>query len=192
MDNAAQAVADSHWFWDRSATGGILIEHGVHFFDVFRQIAGDAVPRHTTDGGRRIRATVEYQSGAWGDFYHDFSLDLRVEQLRATLISEKATAEITGWIPQRLELRALIEDRDADWAQVASKHSQAQFEFSGGVATVVKSVPDRQKTYAAIISGIRQVVRAHRDPSQQPLVTPKDARASLRLAIDAQGLAGHT
>ena len=24
-----------HWFWDRSKSGGIFIEHGVHFFDLF-------------------------------------------------------------------------------------------------------------------------------------------------------------
>ena len=24
-----------HWFWDRSKSGGIFIEHGVHFFDMF-------------------------------------------------------------------------------------------------------------------------------------------------------------
>ena len=24
-----------HWFWDRSRSGGIFIEHGVHFFDLF-------------------------------------------------------------------------------------------------------------------------------------------------------------
>ncbi len=25
----------AHWFWDRSKSGGIFIEHGVHFFDMF-------------------------------------------------------------------------------------------------------------------------------------------------------------
>ena len=24
-----------HWFWDRAKSGGIFIEHGVHFFDLF-------------------------------------------------------------------------------------------------------------------------------------------------------------
>src|SRR6266481_8270239 len=24
-----------HWFWDREKSGGIFIEHGVHFFDMF-------------------------------------------------------------------------------------------------------------------------------------------------------------
>ena len=24
-----------HWFWDRSKSGGIFVEHGVHFFDLF-------------------------------------------------------------------------------------------------------------------------------------------------------------
>ena len=24
-----------HWFWDRAKSGGIFVEHGVHFFDLF-------------------------------------------------------------------------------------------------------------------------------------------------------------
>ena len=28
-------LGPGHWFWDRSKSGGIFIEHGVHFFDLF-------------------------------------------------------------------------------------------------------------------------------------------------------------
>ena len=30
-----------HWFWDRAKSGGIFIEHGVHFFDMLMWIFGD-------------------------------------------------------------------------------------------------------------------------------------------------------
>src|SRR5438132_2066750 len=30
-----EPLGPEHWFWDRSKSGGIFIEHGVHFFDMF-------------------------------------------------------------------------------------------------------------------------------------------------------------
>src|SRR5258708_22501531 len=32
-----------HWFWDRSKSGGIFVEHGVHFFDMFEGWLGPGV-----------------------------------------------------------------------------------------------------------------------------------------------------
>src|SRR5690606_14636556 len=29
-----------HWFWDPAQSGGIWVEHGVHFFDAFAWVAG--------------------------------------------------------------------------------------------------------------------------------------------------------
>ncbi len=33
-DAADEGLAPGHWFWDRAASGGIFVEHGVHFFDL--------------------------------------------------------------------------------------------------------------------------------------------------------------
>ena len=49
-----------HWFWDRSKSGGIFVEHGVHFFDLFagwlgpgrsRRRSVDCVPALAADRG---------------------------------------------------------------------------------------------------------------------------------------------
>jgi predicted dehydrogenase len=32
---ADEGLPAEHWFWDRAKSGGIFIEHGVHFFDLF-------------------------------------------------------------------------------------------------------------------------------------------------------------
>src|SRR4051812_1566899 len=34
-DASDENLPPDHWFWDRSASGGIFVEHGVHFFDLF-------------------------------------------------------------------------------------------------------------------------------------------------------------
>jgi predicted dehydrogenase len=33
-DAADEGLGPRHWFWDRSVSGGIFVEHGVHFFDL--------------------------------------------------------------------------------------------------------------------------------------------------------------
>ena len=32
-DAADESLPRDHWFWDESVSGGIFVEHGVHFFD---------------------------------------------------------------------------------------------------------------------------------------------------------------
>ena len=193
LDNGAQLVPDNHWFWDRSISGGILVEHGVHFFDVFRRIVGDAEARWTVDQGKRILAEVEYAAGGWGTFYHDFSLDLRVESLQATLIFEAGAAHLLGWIPEHLRIRALTDGRSAEWRTIEAEFPgcRLRLEDHQEVASIEYDLPDRRNEYLkAVARGMLQVARAHRDPAVPPEVTPADARESLRLALSAQSI-GH-
>ena len=46
-----------HWFWDRAKSGGIFIEHGVHFFDMFAGWLGPGRwwPRSEAFGRARCR-----------------------------------------------------------------------------------------------------------------------------------------
>jgi predicted dehydrogenase len=192
LDSGAQSVPDNHWFWDRSISGGILVEHGVHFFDVFRRIVGEAQARWTVDQEKRILAEVEYLEGGWGTFYHDFSIDLRAEGLQATLVFETGTAQLLGWIPEHLAIRALTNGRAATWKTIAEEYSGCQItlEDTDEVATIEYDLPDRQNEYMkATVRGMIQVARAHRDPGSVPEVTPVDALESLRLALSAQSIA---
>ena len=47
VENYAQdeSLHPNHWFWNREISGGILVEHAVHFFDVVQWCAGSA-PAH--------------------------------------------------------------------------------------------------------------------------------------------------
>jgi predicted dehydrogenase len=192
LDNGAQATPAGHWFWDRSKSGGILVEHGVHFFDVFRQISGDSKAVRTVDGGARILAEVEYNSGCWGSVYHDFTLDTRVEHANVAFVFTEGTAEVGGWIPETLEVRAIAPGAQPAWQEVLARHSAAKAQFDGAIVTASMRVGDRRQAYLdAITAGMLQVARAHRHRDFQPDVTPADARASLALAIDAQRIA-HT
>ncbi|MEP6513358.1 MAG: Gfo/Idh/MocA family oxidoreductase, partial [Parafilimonas sp.] len=70
----------NHWFWDESKSGGIFIEHGVHFFDMFSGWLGEGkvvsalqLQRYSVNEkiNDRVQATVLYKEGIV-NFYHGF------------------------------------------------------------------------------------------------------------------------
>jgi predicted dehydrogenase len=196
FDNAAKAVGSEHWFWQETKSGGILVEHGVHFFDIFAKIAGLATPRWTRAEPGRIMTELAYERGAWGTFYHDFSYDPTIEHAIAIVLFTRGQARIDGWIPKVLHLRALA---NADMLQAVVRAQveedqqlnlppiAVQLKEDAQVIELHATIADRRIAYAAAIAaGMRDTLRAHRDPAHTLEVTPEDARASLALALAAQ------
>jgi predicted dehydrogenase len=69
-----------HWFWDIEKSGGIFIEHGVHFFDLFSGWLGKGEVIHSAQWHRqnvvnriidRVQAIVNFPDGPV-NFYHGF------------------------------------------------------------------------------------------------------------------------
>lgn len=186
LQNFAQQMPGDHWFWDRARSGGILVEHGVHFFDAYRRVAGDALhvhglaPRHEA-----VEVTVGYNSGVVGRFYHEFAFPRAVERTLGTFFFERGSVEIEGWIPTAAHLTVLSEPEAlgavlAPWQ--ARVHRQG-----AGVARVTLEFPERQAAYAqGIVAGMRDLIARHRDSGYQMSVTAADARESLALAIAGQ------
>ena len=40
FENFAGDLPAHHWFWNPQLSGGIMVEHGVHFFDIFTHLLG--------------------------------------------------------------------------------------------------------------------------------------------------------
>src|SRR5688572_23114139 len=69
-----------HWFWDRAQSGGILVEHAVHFFDLIASLTDEKPVRvegwsHSRSPGveDRVLASVYYDGGLAATQYHTFS-----------------------------------------------------------------------------------------------------------------------
>ena len=119
VENYAQdeALPQDHWFWDRSLSGGILVEHGVHFFDLINFISGSEVKKvqgwqserneHMVD---KVFANLEYENGLLASFYHSFSRPGIFEDTSIRLSYDLAQIELNGWIPLRGEVTALLND----------------------------------------------------------------------------------
>jgi predicted dehydrogenase len=51
-DAADEGLGPRHWFWDRGISGGIFVEHGVHFFDLVASWLG---PGRVVTASRSVR-----------------------------------------------------------------------------------------------------------------------------------------
>jgi len=187
LQNFAQVLPDDHWMWDTETSGGILVEHGVHFFDAYGQIAGP--PEQVWGSAPRKQAvdvTVDYASGAMGRYYHEFAWSQQVERTHGIMFFERGYVEIDGWIPERVHGR--VEAPAAEFEALARRlaPSLEVREDSGAVSFDVR-FPDRQAAYrSAIVDGMRDVVAKHRAPNHRMVVSAHDARDSLSLALAAR------
>lgn len=119
IENYAQdeALPQDHWFWDKSLSGGILVEHGVHFFDLVNFISGSDVKevqgwQSERDDNRvdKVFANVEYENGLLASFYHSFSRPGIFEETSIRLSYDLAQIELNGWIPINGEIAALLNE----------------------------------------------------------------------------------
>ena len=187
LQNFAQALPGDHWMWDAERSGGILVEHGVHFFDAYGQVAG--APEEvwgTAPRKEAVQVTVRYVSGAIGLYYHEFAWPPQVERTHGIMFFERGYIEIDGWIPGRVHGKV---DAPAAALESVVGHLWPSLEVredSGAVSFDVR-FPDRQAAYqSAIVDGMRDLIAKHRGPSHRMVVSAHDARDSLSLALGAQ------
>ena len=106
---------NQHWFWDEEKSGGIFIEHGVHFFDMFSGWFGEgkflnaitmqsAFNKKITD---RVQATVLYKDG-FVNFYHGFNQPEILDRQEMRLQFEYGEITLYEWIPVKIKLHGIF------------------------------------------------------------------------------------
>ncbi len=114
-----QSLPPEHWFWDRAKSGGIFVEHGVHFFDMFsgwlgagEVVAAQAIPREGTQLEDQVQCTVRYQRGVHVDFYHGFHQPGRLDRQELRLVFERGDVTLHGWVPTQARVHGIAEEGD--------------------------------------------------------------------------------
>ena len=119
FDNFAadEGLSPEHWFWDRAKSGGIFIEHGVHFFDLFEGWLGpgQVVAAHRTlRAGQgfeeQVQCSVRYAGGALVDFHHSFTQPSRLDRQEFRLSFERGDILLEEWVPVRARIRAAVDE----------------------------------------------------------------------------------
>ena len=205
-----------HWFWDKSVSGGIFIEHGVHFFDLYRHWLGpgSVISAHTETRERtgqedRVTCTVRHSNGAVVSHYHGFDQTKPMDRTDHRLVFELGDVFVDGWIPLSLKVDAAVDDEGAERLagllpgceiNTLAKYDERRSLTSGRGRerrvtrrVMVKHTPqsDKQAVYSASASALLadQIARI-RDPAHTRRVTEQDGRDSLALAEAATILAG--
>ena len=119
FDNAAgdEGLSAEHWFWDPAKSGGIFIEHGVHFFDLFEGwlgkgevVSSQRTLRPGSGLEEQVQCSVRYGNGALINFYHGFTQPARLERQEFRLLFERGELTLEEWVPTRLRLRAVVDE----------------------------------------------------------------------------------
>lgn len=109
---------EEHWFWDEEKSGGIFIENGVHFFDLFSGWLGKGEVIHSAQWKRpevgkriidRVQATVNYANGPV-NFYHGFDQSNLIDRLEMKLEFENGDITLYGWVPVKMKIYGLFKN----------------------------------------------------------------------------------
>src|SRR6516225_5441924 len=109
-----------HWFWDRSKSGGIFVEHGVHFFDLFAGWLGRgtvaAAQRSVRPGSsppieEQVQCTVRYGPTTLVNFYHGFHQPGRMDRQELRLLFERGDLTLYDWVPTRYRIHAVADEK---------------------------------------------------------------------------------
>ncbi|MCQ4080902.1 Gfo/Idh/MocA family oxidoreductase [Streptomyces sp. RB6PN25] len=132
-DASDEDLGPDHWFWDPAHSGGIFLEHGVHFFDAARALMGSepqsvqaTAVRRTPDGPVDIVvATAVHPGGTVATHTHSFAHAHRCERQLMRIDYGFAEARVTGWIPTYATVTAWTDDAGADrWQQLPSRAAE--------------------------------------------------------------------
>ncbi|GAB4232173.1 MAG: hypothetical protein Kow00109_04550 [Acidobacteriota bacterium] len=119
LENLAsdENLAPDHWFWAREKSGGIFVEHGVHFFDLFERwlgpgqvIAAARSLRPESLVEEQVQCLVRYGATGLVAMYHGFHQPGRLDRQEIRLVFERGEIRLEEWIPTRLHLLALADE----------------------------------------------------------------------------------
>jgi predicted dehydrogenase len=204
-----------HWFWNRDVSGGIFIEHGVHFFDLFRWWLGEgeilsaqATPRPGTNIEEQVLCTARYGRGVLVSFYHGFHQASRMDRQAFRIVCERGDIRLFEWVPTRVEIdvlateetkraiAALLPDADVRRVEayeglprkVTSRHKA--YEVDGRYAIRGDAGMAKEELYGHVLRGLlSDQIAGARDPAHARRVTENDGLVSLAMAARADALA---
>lgn len=146
FENYAQdeILPPSHWFWDRSLSAGIFVEHGVHFFDLYRQWLGPGRVRWA-EYLTRPGTTQQDRAFCVMDFgdklvthYHGFDQPIRLDRQRHLILCERGDIVVGGWIPLELQVHGMVDDAQKDMLAAA---------LPDATLAILQEFPDTQQRF---------------------------------------------
>jgi len=213
-----EQLPPDHWFWDRGKSGGIFIEHGVHFFDMFagwfgtgEVVAAQRTVRPGTTFEEQMHCTVRYGETVLVNFYHGFHQAERMDRQEMRLVFERGDVTLYEWVPTRVRIHAIAdekavrhiaelfpgarvdvkEDYKAEDRVCHARHKE--LDVSQRFELTSGEGVQKMARYGELLRAIFEDQAAWiRDRSHVRKITEENGRASLAMAVEADRLAhGH-
>ncbi|RPI17548.1 MAG: gfo/Idh/MocA family oxidoreductase [Ignavibacteriae bacterium] len=116
-----EGLSPEHWFWDKEKSGGIFVEHGVHFFDMLDGWTGvkgevqcaQSIIRPGTNIEEQVNCTSKYGDTVLFNFYHGFTQPGRMDRQELRLLFERGDLTLFEWIPTRIKIHALLDEAES-------------------------------------------------------------------------------
>jgi predicted dehydrogenase len=215
--NAAQdeLLPAQHWFWNPAESGGIFVEHGVHFFDLFEWWFGEGeilsahdLSRPHTQFVEQVICTARYGRSTLASFYHGFHQMLRRDRQSWQIVCECGVITMTEWVPTDLHLDAtlneaqlqtvrsilpeataeILEQYSGDQRVAASRHQTRTVDVRASITA--RAGTAKMEVYGDMLrSLLDDQIAAIRDPGHARLVDDRNGLSSLRYALAATHLA---
>ena len=202
-----EKLTPDHWFWDASKSGGIFIEHGVHFFDMFQGWFGKGDLIHALELTRGsivdcVQATVLYDNSPV-NFYHGFNQPKVLDRQELRLQFDRGDITLYEWIPVKIRIHGLFTSAQMDQlmqifpdaivetsdeystpGKVRGKFREIKYDV---LATITSGdISDKMERYEQLVmSMITDQWAWIRDPSHKRIIDETNAVDSLRIAEEA-------
>ena len=205
-----------HWFWDETKSGGIFIEHGVHFFDMFSGWLGNGEVANAVQMQRpgiakrlmdRVQTAVMYPDGIV-NFYHGFDQPKILDRQEIRLLFEHGEITLYEWVPVKMKLHGLVKDTQLTYlreivgdASVIYHHKTTQgnqtvtgrfaaINFDQEITMECGNTSYKQDRYRELlVSMLTDQWNWIKDPTHQRIIDDKNAVESLRTAEQATKIA---
>lgn len=131
-DASDEGLGRNHWFWNRDVSGGIFVEHGVHFFDLVAAWLGAgtvvsaarSVRPHAENAAHeaveeQVCCTCRYatdvpQTGVLFQFVHGFHQPGRLDRQEMRLVFERGELRLFDWVFTHGLLRGVLDGAATD------------------------------------------------------------------------------
>jgi predicted dehydrogenase len=201
-----------HWFWNRDVSGGIFVEHGVHFFDLYSELLGPGqiIYAHTemrpgTAQEDRVMCTVRHENGSIAHHYHGFDQIGPMDRTNHRMVCELGDIWIEGWIPLSVSVDVAVDDEGHERLEELLPGADVEIvqefvgdgeklEGRGRNRHVTKRLrmhfcpeSDKQHVYARSVHDLMaDQLTFLRNPQHQRVVSEENGRAALVLAEAAK------
>ncbi|MFO8008788.1 MAG: Gfo/Idh/MocA family oxidoreductase [Candidatus Brocadiia bacterium] len=210
-----EALGPDHWFWDRSLSGGIFVEHGVHFFDLFEGWFGPGTVeaaqvgrRPGTDIEEQVQCAVRYSNGVLANFYHGFHQPNRMDRQQLRIVFERGDITLEGWIPTGVRIHAIADEADTralcdlfpratldvttNWSgkERLCRARQKELDVYQMIEMTQGADVEKMHRYGRLLRALVQDQLAYlRDRDHERRITEANGRRSLEVALEADRLA---